>query len=183
MGQDGLELALRHRAQEPGRDADVARLGAQAGGVGVRRRVVDDANLGSLRETRGNRDVVHEAAERPDRLRIDLVRVGQARDDASMAEESEHAVDRGADQRNDAERQVEDRADEAGEEEEEEDEPDNDDSAAEAVAPNLLLEGHVAGVSETCGGAMSPSAEKNSFSPNPSGRATRTQGMLWIAVL
>ena len=53
----------------------------------------------------------------------------------------------------------------------------------QAVPPDLLLERHGAGVSETCGTAVSPPAEKNSFAPNPSGLATSTHGMLWIAVL
>ena len=42
---------------------------------------------------------------------------------------------------------------------------------------------HEDGASETCGTDVSPSAEKNSFSRNPSGRATSTHGMLWIPVL
>ena len=36
---------------------------------------------------------------------------------------------------------------------------------------------------QTCGTAVSPPAEKNSFAWNPSGFATSTHGMLWIAVL
>ena len=48
---------------------------------------------------------------------------------------------------------------------------------------DLLLERHVAGANDTCGTAVSPSAEKNSFSRKPSGLATSTHGMLWIAVL
>ena len=80
----------------------------------------------------------------------------------------EHATDR----------EVEHGAEEPGDDAEQYDDADDDDAAAEAVPPDLLLERHAAGVKETCGVAVSPSAEKNSLSWNPSRRATSTQGRL-----
>ena len=53
----------------------------------------------------------------------------------------------------------------------------------QAVPTDLLLQRHVEGVNATCGTATSPSAAKNSFSRNPSGRATSTHGRLWMPVL
>ena len=83
----------------------------------------------------------------------------------------------------DPERHVEYEPDEPREHEQQQDEAGEDDAAAETVSADLLLERHVAGVNDTCGGAVSPSAEKNSLSRKPSGRATSAQGRLWIAVL
>ena len=73
--------------------------------------------------------------------------------------------------------------DEAGDDAQQHDEADDHDAASQTVSANLLLERHVAGVNDTWGGAVSPSAEKNSLSRKPSGRATSAQGRLWIAVL
>ncbi len=78
---------------------------------------------------------------------------------------------------------VEHRTDEAGDDAQQHDEADDHDAASQTVPADLLLERHVAGVNDTCGGAVSPSAEKNSLSRKPSGRATSAQGRLWIAVL
>ena len=87
------------------------------------------------------------------------------------------------DERDHPQAQVEHRADEACDDAEQQGEPDDDDAAPQAVSPDLLLKRHVAGVNETCGVAVSPSAEKNSLSWNPRGRATSTQGRLWMPVL
>ena len=104
-------------------------------------------------------------------------------DQAARAQDPESRVDESDDQRHHAEGDVEREPDETREDDEQQDETEDDDAAAQAVPPDLLLEGHRAGVSETCGTAMSPAAEKNSFAPKPSGFATSTHGMLWIAVL
>jgi hypothetical protein len=61
VAEYGLQLALRHGAQEPGRDAEVARLRAEARRERVRGRIVDDADLGGRREARGDRHVLDEA--------------------------------------------------------------------------------------------------------------------------
>ncbi len=179
---DGLELALRHRAEESGRDADVARRRPQPGGERVRRGVVDDPQLGRDRQPGADRDVLDEPAEGPQLVRADRLRVRDPRDQAARADDPEHGVDERDDQRDDAERDVERESHETREHDEEKDEADDDDARAQAVPPDLLLERHGAGASETCGTAVSPSAEKNSFARKPSGFATSTHGMLWIAV-
>ena len=109
--------------------------------------------------------------------------MGDSGDQAPRAERGEDRVDGSNHERDDAERDVQREPDEPGEHEQEQDEADDDDAAPQAVAADLLLECHVAGVNDTCGAAVSPSAEKNSFSRKPSGRATSTQGRLWMPVL
>ncbi len=183
MCDDGLELALGHRAEEARRDSDVARVRSQAGSERVRRDVVDDADLRRYGQPGADRDVLDEAAERTQLVRPDRLRVRDRGDHAPRAEHPEHRVAEREDERDDAERDVEREPDEAGEEDEQEDESEHDDAAAQAVPPDLLLQRHGGGANETCGGSVSPAAEKNSFSRKPSGFATSTHGMLWIAVL
>ena len=183
MAEHGLELTLRHDAQEPCRDAEVARLRAEACRERVRRRIVDDADLGGHGKTRCDRHVLDEAPQRPQLVRLELDRVGHARDHPARGDHREDRVQAGSEERDDAEPQVERRADEPGDDSEQQDEADDDDAAPQAVPADLLLKRHVAGVNETCGSAVSPSAEKYSFSPKPSGRATSTHGRLWMPLL
>ena len=112
-----------------------------------------------------------------------LDRVGHARDHGAGRDHREDRVQAGAEERDHAEPQVERRADEPRHDAEQHDEADDDDAAPQAVPADLLLERHVAGVNETWGGAVSPSAEKNSFSRKPSGLATTTHGRLWMPLL
>ena len=95
--------------------------------------------------------------------------MGDAGDQAPRAERCEHRVDCSHHERDDAQRDVQCKSDEPGEYEQQQDETGDDDPAPQAVPANLLLERHVAGVNDTCGTAVSPSAEKNSFSRTPSG--------------
>ena len=132
---------------------------------------------------RSDGHVLDEPAERPELVGPDLLRVGHARDHAPGVDQREDRVQARAEERDDAQPEVEDRPDEAADDPEQQREPENDDRAPQAVAADLLLERHVAGVNDTCGTSVSPLAEKNSLARKPSGFATRTQGMLWIPVL
>ena len=164
MGEHGLELALRHRAQEAGRDADVARRRSQAGGERVRRGVVDDADLRRHGQPGADRDVLDEPAQRPQLVRPERLRVGDPGDHAPRAEDREDRVDaaRPTSATTPSETSSTSPTSPASTSEQQ-DEADDDDAAAQAVRADLLLERHVAGVNDTCGGAVSPSAEKNSF--------------------
>ena len=177
-----LELALRHRPQQARRDADIARRRPQPGCERVRCGIVDDPQLGRDRQPGADGDVLDEPAEGAQLVRADRLRVRDPRDQAARPDDPEHCVEERDDERDDAERDVERESHETREHDEEKDEADDDDAAAQPVPPDLLLERHGAGTNETCGTAVSPSAEKNSFAPKPSGFATSTHGMLWIAV-
>ena len=108
---------------------------------------------------------------------------GQTRGHAARADEREDPVRRRAHERDDAERDVERESDQPGEDEQQQHEPEDDDRAAQAVRSNLLLKSHGVVPNETCGGDVSPRAEKNSRAWKPSGVATSSQGKLWIPVL
>ncbi len=79
-------------------------------------------------------------------------------------------------ERDRAQRVVEREPDEACEHQQEQDEAEDDDPAAKAVRADLLLERHVARENDTCGGAVSPCAEKNSLARKPKGLAISEPG-------
>ncbi len=81
----------------------------------------------------------------------------------------------------DAEREVEREPDEAATKTSEERRRRGRRARSGAVGANLLLERHAA--NDTSGGAVSPSAEKNSRARNPSGRGQQQPGNVWMAVL
>ena len=145
--------------------------------------VVDKPQFGRDGQARADGDVLEQLPQRTEALARDLLGVRHTRDHAPRADEREHAVERCSDECDDAEREVEEQPDEAAEHPEEQGEPEDDDETAEPVGADLLLKGHGSVASETCGTAVSPSAEKNSRSRNPKGFAMRIQGMLCTAVL
>ena len=116
-------------AQEAGRDSDVARLRAEPGGERVRRRVVDDPDLGRHRQPRGDRDVLDEAPQRPQLVRADLLRVGHSRRPCFASEMiAKIAYRPGNHERDHAEPEVEHEPDEPGE-----------DAAAAATKPTTTM--------------------------------------------
>src|SRR5206468_4298516 len=179
--EDGLELALGHRPEEPRGYAEVARLAPKAGRERVRGGIVDDSNVGRHRQAGGDRDVLDEAAERLEVVFADTLGARHAGDHRARGDEREERVQPRAKKGHGDESQVEERADQAGDDPEEQGKSEDDDAAPEPVRANLLLESHVA--NEISGGAVSPSAEKNSRCVKPNGLAKKSHGMLWIAVL
>ena len=156
-------------AQQARRHADVARRRPEAGGERVRRVVVDDAHLRRHREPRADRHVLDEAAQRPQLVRADRLRVRDARDHAARAERSRTGVDeprRRARRRRARRRSASPTR--PARTTSSRTKPRTTMLAAQAVPPDLLLQRHVAGVNETCGTAVSPSAEKNSFAEGTS---------------
>ena len=103
---DGLELALRHRAKQPRGDADVARRGAEARSECVRRVVVDEAEL--RRHGQSGPIETFSTRRRSGRSSsTERLRVRDPGDQAPRADDSEDGIDERNDQCDDAERHVE----------------------------------------------------------------------------
>ena len=180
---DRFELALRHRAEEPRRHADVAGRRPEARGERVRRVVVDDAQLRRDRQPCSDGDVLDDAAQRAQLVLAERLRARDPRDHAPRAEDPEHArrrAPRRARRRRARCRRRSRRSRRV--------------SGGEARSRRRRCSsaggfgGSAAAASRRrrerdLRHAVSPAAEKNSRSRKPSGRATSTHGMLWIAVL
>ena len=137
-----LELAPVEQRQQAGGGRDVGVLRVAAGGEGVGRHVVDDVDVGRLRQAGADRGVLHGAVQLGLLGLRHRVRAGRGGDDLARAEVREDAVGdrRDADDAGDARVvQARDAHDQRGDQEAE---AQQDDARPQAIRADLLLERH-----------------------------------------
>ena len=182
MGEHSLDLPLAHRLEQPARDDDVALCGNATRGEGVRRGIVDDVQRRRCLHPGGDRDGVDEVVDLRPFLPRDGVGAGELRDHRAARDVREDAVHDAHDEDEAAEASPSERVGSAAERDDQEPEGGEDEDGAEAVGPDLLLQGH--GWKLTSGSSRSPaSAAKNSRFTKPKMPARITAGNVWIELL